>query len=236
MAFNLLLQLLRIETLCSSEASLRGCLDEILCLPLKTRVKSCPHCQKQNDQCDLPSHPRSIGYLLNHQFSHFQFLMQILHIQLHSWILRNQGVNFLWQLWILLLYFLATFAETNKKNKAAPLYVLWVCWCPCHKFTILFLRAARITEMSHLVTFCCGSFVWLVVWFLHWILNLPSHHLWSVPLAMFCGYTKKGSVKLRNKQNGLTFVCTVPVSGCLAPSLTLYYAGEKGNYCFIYRL
>lgn len=117
MAFNLLLQLLRIETLCSSEASLRGCLDEILCLPLKTRVKSCPHCQKQNDQCDLPSHPRSIGYLLNHQFSHFQFLMQILHIQLHSWILGNQGVNFLWQLWILLLYFLATFAETNKKIK-----------------------------------------------------------------------------------------------------------------------
>lgn len=48
MSFNLLLQLLRIETFCSSEASLRGCLDEILCLPLKTRVKSCPHCQKQS--------------------------------------------------------------------------------------------------------------------------------------------------------------------------------------------
>lgn len=86
-------------------------------------------------------------HLLNHQFSHFQFLLQIFHIQLHSWVLRHQGVNLLWQLWILLFYFLTTFAKTNKKSKW-----LWVCWCPGHKSTNQCFLATRITETSHKVT------------------------------------------------------------------------------------
>lgn len=188
---------------------LGGCLAEIE-PSLKPGVKSCPPLRRKCSSVISVICP----HLLNHQFSHFQFLLQIFHIQLHSWVLGHQGVNFLWQLWILLFYFLTTFAKTNKKLKW-----LWVCWCPGHKSTNHCFLAARITETSHLVTI-----------FLKLNIRPPK----SPPVVCATCYVL--GLFCSTEQKGLTFVCTVPVSGCLAPSLTLYYAGEKGNYWIIYRL
>ena len=159
-AFSLLLQLLQTDLLflrgLAEGLWPRGCLDGVLCLPFRTRVKPCPHSQKHSLTTVSVIYPHSLEAVWAPVGSSVQpfpvsWCKSSIHKSLAEILEDRKTISSDSSKFSCFTSSLLLLKQT--KIKAASLYVLWVRASTCHKFTIQLVLTLRITETSHPVTF-----------------------------------------------------------------------------------